>query len=60
HSWRYYYNTMLIKRGIPIPIIQAIIGHSNNRTMTENYTKFSSDDLKVVLLEWENYLNTYR
>ena len=49
HSWRHYYNTLLIKRGIPIPIIQAIIGHSNNSTMTENYTKFSSDDLKVVL-----------
>lgn len=49
HSWRRYYNTRLIVKGIPLPIIQAIIGHSNDGKMTEHYTKLSKEDLAIVL-----------
>lgn len=49
HSWRHFYNTQLIKKGIPLPIIQAIIGHSSDK-MTEHYTKLTKDDLAVVLI----------
>lgn len=48
HSWRHFYNTQLIKKGVPLPIIQAVIGHSSN-SMTDKYTKLTKDDLTVVL-----------
>lgn len=48
HSWRSYYNTYLITKGISLPIIQAIIGHNSNR-MTRHYTKLKVEDLKKVL-----------
>lgn len=49
HSWRRYYNTRLIVKGIPLPIIQAIMGHSKDSNMTKHYTKLSFDDLATVL-----------
>lgn len=53
HSWRHYFNTKLIKEGVPLPIVQAIIGHSSN-AMTENYTKLSKDDLLNATLNKKN------
>lgn len=45
HSWRHYYNTLLLKKGVPLPIIQAIIGHSSKGKMTEHYTKLTKNDI---------------
>lgn len=49
HSWRRYYNTRLLVKGTPVPIIQAIMGHSSDGKMTKHYTKLSLDDLTIVL-----------
>ena len=49
HSWRHYYNSYLIKKGVSDNIIQTIMGHSNDGKMTKHYTKLSVDDLKNTL-----------
>lgn len=46
HSWRHYYNSYLIKKGVSENIIQSIMGHSNDGKMTKHYTKLNLDDLK--------------
>lgn len=50
HSWRHYYNSYLIVKGVSLPIIQAIIGHSGDGKMTKHYTKLNIDDLKQSLI----------
>ena len=36
HSWRHFFNSLLINSRIPIPKVQTLTGHSTQR-MTENY-----------------------
>ena len=49
HSWRHFANSNLINSGIPKSIVQSVIGHVNDDTMTEHYTHVSLDDAKMVL-----------
>jgi len=49
HSWRHYANTQLMIRGVPQNIIQAVIGHSDDK-MTKHYTQLSLEDLKNSVL----------
>jgi len=49
HSWRHFANTQLILKGVPQNIIQAVIGHSDDK-MTKHYTQFSMEDLKSAIL----------
>lgn len=46
HSWRHYFNSILINARVPILKVQALTGHSTLK-MTENY--FHVDDLRDVL-----------
>ncbi|MBI9108455.1 MAG: tyrosine-type recombinase/integrase [Spirochaetales bacterium] len=46
HSWRHFFNSLLINSRVPIPKVQTITGHSTDR-MTENY--FHADEYKDVL-----------
>lgn len=46
HSWRHYFNSVLVNGRVPILKVQALTGHSTLK-MTENY--FHLDDLKDVL-----------
>lgn len=46
HSWRHFFNSLLINSRIPIPKVQKLTGHSTNR-MTENY--FHTDDYQDVI-----------
>ena len=49
HSWRHYANSNLINSGVPKSIVQSVIGHINDDSMTEHYTHVSLDDAKIVL-----------
>ncbi len=41
HSWRHFFNTYLLSENIPLPKIQAVMGHSTGKgSMTENYEHF--------------------
>lgn len=46
HSWRHFFNSLLINARIPVLKVQSLTGHSTDR-MTENY--FHADDFKDVL-----------
>ena len=46
HSWRHFFNSLLINSRVPIPKVQTITGHSTDR-MTENY--FHADEYSDVL-----------
>ena len=48
HSWRHYVNTLLLAKGVPASIIQAIIGHSDGK-MTKHYTNYNLEDLKKAI-----------
>lgn len=49
HSWRHFYNSKLINSGVPKSIVQSIIGHVNDDSMTEHYTHVSIDEQQIVL-----------
>lgn len=49
HSYRHYVNSLLINSGLPISIVQSIIGHVNDDAMTEHYTHVSLEDEKQML-----------
>lgn len=49
HSWRHFYNSKLINSGIPKSIVQSIIGHVNDDSMTERYTHVSIEEQQIVL-----------
>lgn len=49
HSWRHYLNSKLVNSGIPISVVQSIIGHVNDDAMTEHYTHVSLEEMKKVL-----------
>ena len=49
HSWRHFYNSKLINSGIPKSIVQSIIGHVNDDSMTEHYTHVSIEEQQIVL-----------
>lgn len=49
HSWRHYVNSYLINSGVPKSIVQSIIGHVKDDSMTEHYTHVSLDEAKRVL-----------
>ena len=46
HSWRHFFNSLLVNSRVPIPKVQTITGHSTDR-MTENY--FHADEYSDVL-----------
>ncbi|MFZ2781344.1 MAG: site-specific integrase [Rectinemataceae bacterium] len=46
HSWRHFFNSLLINQKVPLLKVQALTGHSTAR-MTEQY--FHPDDYKDVL-----------
>ena len=51
HSWRHYFNTLLMRMGVDINIIQKITGHKN-LDMTKHYTHYKLKDFgKVVLIQ---------
>jgi integrase len=45
HSWRHFFNSLLINRRIPIQKVQALTGHSTD-SMTEHY--YHADDFEDV------------
>ena len=47
--WRHFYNSKLINSGIPKSIVQSIIGHVNDDSMTEHYTHVSIEEQQIVL-----------
>ncbi|MBA7658555.1 hypothetical protein ES703_66511 [subsurface metagenome] len=53
HSWRHTFNT-LMRGKIPDAKLQRLTGHRNVRIL-ENYTHFSIDDFKDVLMIQEKY-----
>lgn len=50
HAFRHYCGTQLALRGVPVPIIQQVLGHADPRT-TSIYTRASGVDLALVLNE---------
>jgi integrase len=46
HSWRHFYNSLLINSRVPVIKVQKLTGHSTQR-MTENY--FHTDDYQDVI-----------
>jgi len=46
HSWRHFFNSLLINHRIPIPKVQRIVGHTTDR-MTEVY--YHPDEYRDVL-----------
>lgn len=46
HSWRHFFNSLLINGRIPLLKVQALTGHSSNR-MSENY--FHPDEYEDVI-----------
>lgn len=46
HSWRHFFNSLLVNHRIPTLKIQSIVGHATNR-MTENY--YHPDEYRDVL-----------
>ena len=44
HSWRHYYNSYLLMKGVPENVVRAIIGHSRD-DMTQLYTNFNASEL---------------
>lgn len=48
HKLRHSIATYMVKSGIPLPIVQNILGHSSV-TMTEKYTHVNAEDLKASL-----------
>lgn len=49
HSYRHYVNTLLVTSGVPISVVQSIIGHVNDDKMTEHYTHVQLKDQMKVL-----------
>jgi site-specific recombinase XerD len=48
HQFRHTFITELVKRGIPIPVVQRIVGHGSVWT-TERYTYLTNDFVKAEL-----------
>ena len=46
HSWRHFFNSLLINARVPVPKVQTLTGHSSNR-MTEAY--FHADEYTDVI-----------
>lgn len=46
HSWRHFFNSLLINGRVPVPKVQTLTGHSSNR-MTEAY--FHADEYTDVI-----------
>jgi len=45
HSYRHYFNTLLVTQGLPEGVIQAITGHSDGK-MTRHYSHVGLEELK--------------
>jgi integrase len=43
-SWRLYFNSQLLMKGVPGHVVRAIIGHSKDE-MTTLYTNFNTEEL---------------
>lgn len=54
HSWRHFFNSILINKRIPLQKVQAMTGHST-AAMTQNY--YHADEFKDVLKIQETILN---
>lgn len=44
HSWRHYYASLLIRQGLSVAAVAAVLGHDNIRTTLETYTHLWPDD----------------
>jgi len=47
HSWRSYFNSLLINSNIPMPLVQAMIGHSSN-AMSNLYYRIGDTDYTAI------------
>ena len=52
HSTRHTFTNVMLKRGVPLEIVQRMLGHSNIRVTQENY-----DNTRVVDFREANQLN---
>jgi len=48
HDLRHTATTLMASEGIPVHLIQAVLGHANSRTTMDIYTHVLSTDLDVV------------
>jgi integrase/recombinase XerD len=48
HGLRHYYGSQLARRGVPLSIIQQLMGHTNPTT-TSIYTRLAANDTTSVL-----------
>jgi len=48
HSFRHFFATRLIKKGVPLMIVSKILGHSSVETTEKIYVHLQADDLKVT------------
>lgn len=44
---RHTFATLAIKRGVPLPVVQRLLGHHDIKT-TQIYTHLISDDIKEM------------
>ena len=55
HSWRHFFNTLLMRNNIAINKIQNVIGHKTDE-MTKHYNHFELKDYEDILLIQEGLL----
>lgn len=48
HDLRHYYATTLIRRGVPIHLVSAMMGHSRTSVTLDIYAGFMNDDLDLI------------
>lgn len=56
HSWRHYFNTMMIRNNVPEQKIRMLTGHSSV-AMTEHYTHMDHNDLHEIASIQNQILN---
>jgi integrase len=49
HAFRHTYATELLRRGVPVEIVQALLGHSSVTTTSETYAHIKVEDSRAAL-----------
>jgi len=57
YSWRHYFNSLLVKNGVPTAKIQFFTGHSSDE-MAEHYTQFNAKDFPEVVEVQEHLVSS--
>lgn len=53
HSLRHSYGSYLLSKGVPLPTVSKLMGHSSTRVTAEVYSHALTSDMNATATQWE-------